>query len=100
MAAMALVLKDIPRENIMFIQYPGRTGVGGIYAGKVAPLTDLADLLFTTIRKDKPFKLAKDATGVGSEVKGNAKPTGSGKILSGLQGQSAAQETCSVSYAY
>ena len=100
MAAMALVLKDIPRENIMFVQYPSRTGVGGVYAGKVAPLTDVAKELFTTIRKDKPFKLAKDATGVGSEVKGKAKSTGSGKVLQGVQGQSAAQNTCSVSYAF
>jgi len=100
MAAMALVLKDIPRENIMFIQYPGRTGVGGVYAGKVAPITELADLLFKTIRKDKPFRLAKDATGIGSEVKGKAKTTGSGKVLKGIQGQSAAQNTCSVSYAF
>lgn len=100
MVAMALVLKDIPRENIMFIQYPGTTGVGGVYAGKVAPRVELADLLFKTIRKDKPFRLAKDATGVGSEVKGKAKATGSGKVLEGIQGQSAAQTTCSVSYAF
>lgn len=100
MAAMAMVLKDIPRENIIFIQYPGTTGVGGVYAGKVAPLTDLANLLFTTIRKDKPFRLDKDATGVGSEVKGKPQTTGSGKVLSGIKGQSAAQNTCSVSYAF
>jgi len=100
MAAMALVLKDIPRENIMFVQYPGRTGVGGVYAGKVAPIPELADLLFTTIRQDKPFKLAKDSTGIGSEVQGKPKPTGKGKVLGGIQGQSAAQNTCSVSYAF
>ncbi len=100
MAAMALVLKDIPRENIMFVQYPGRTGVGGVYAGKVAPIPELADLLFTTIRQDKPFKLAKDSTGIGSEVQGKPKPTGTGKVLGGIQGQSAAQNTCSVSYAF
>lgn len=104
MAAMALVLKDIPRENIIFVQYPGTTGVGGVYAGKVAPLTDLANQLFTTIRKDRPFRLDKDATGVGSEIKGNSKSKseseGSGKVLKGIKGQSASQNTCSVSYAY
>lgn len=100
MTAMALVLKDIPRENILFVQYPSTTGVGGVYAGKVAPLTDLANTLFSTIRKDKPFRLDKDATGVGSEIKGKAKKTGAGKLLSGIKGQSAAQNTCSVSYAY
>jgi LCP family protein required for cell wall assembly len=100
MVAMALVLKDIPRENILFIQYPSTTGVGGVYAGKVAPLTDLANTLFSSIRKDKPFRLDKDATGVGSEVKGKSKKTGSGKLLPGIKGQSAAQNTCSVSYAF
>jgi LCP family protein required for cell wall assembly len=100
MAAMALVLKDIPRENILFVQYPGTTGVGGVYAGKVAPLTDLANTLFAAIRKDKPFRLEKDATGVGSEIKGKAKKTGSGKLLPGIKGQSAGQNTCSVSYAF
>jgi hypothetical protein len=74
--------------------------VGGVYAGKVAPIPELADLLFTTIRKDKPFKLAKDSTGIGSEVQGKPKPTGTGKVLGGIQGQSAAQNTCSVSYAF
>ena len=100
MVAMALVLKDIPRENINFIQYPGTTGVGGVYTGKVAPLTDLANTLFDTIRHDRPFRLDKDATGVGSEIKGKTSATGSGKILHGIKGQSAAQSTCSVSYAF
>jgi hypothetical protein len=100
MVAMALVLKDIPREDINFIQYPGTTGVGGVYAGKVAPLTDLANMLFDTIRHDKPFRLDKDATGVGSEINGKSSATGSGKILHGIMGQSAAQSTCSVSYAF
>jgi hypothetical protein len=100
MAAMALVLKDIPRDNIIFVQYPGTTGVGGVYAGKVAPLTDLANELFTMIRKDRPFQLDKDATGVGSEIKGKPKSGGSGKVLKGIKGQSAAQNTCSVSYAF
>lgn len=100
MAAMALVLKDIPRENIIFVQYPGTTGVGGVYSGKVAPLTDLANQLFSAIRKDKPFRLDKDATGVGSEIKGKPDGTGKGQLISGIKGQTAAQNTCSVSYAF
>ena len=107
MVAMALVLKDIPRENIMFVQYPSTTGLGGVYAGKVAPLPDLAGSLFTAILNDLPFRLDKDATGVGSEIDAsdvgseiddNGDQTGSGEILSGIKGQSAAQNTCSVSY--
>ena len=107
MAAMALVLKDIPRENIMFVQYPSMTGLGGVYAGKVAPVRDLAETLFAAIREDTPFRLDKDATGVGSEIDATdveseiddkTQKKGSGEILSGVQGQSAAQNTCSVSY--
>ncbi len=106
MVAMALVLKDIPRENIMFVQYPSTTGLGGVYAGKVAPLPDLADALFTAIINDAPFRLDKDSTGVGSEIEATdieseiedkAEQTESGEVLSGIKGQSAAQNTCSVS---
>ncbi len=109
MVAMAMVLKEIPRENIVFVQYPSTTGLGGVYAGKVAPLPELADALFTAIVNDQPFQLDKDATGVGSEIEAqpgdseidpNAEQTGSGPILTGVKGQSAAQNTCSVSYNY
>jgi len=100
MVAMAMVLKEIPRENIIFVQYPSTTGLGGVYAGKVAPLPDLADALFTAIINDQPFRLDKDATGIGSEIEGKPERTGSGPILSGIKGQSAAQNTCSVSYVF
>jgi LCP family protein required for cell wall assembly len=98
MVAMALVLKDIPRENIIFAQYPGTTGVGGIYTGKVAPLTDIANQLFSLIRKDKPFRLATDSTGPGSTLKGKTTAKTKGVLLPGVHGQTAAQNTCSVSY--
>jgi len=52
MVAMAMVLKEIPREDIVFVQYPGAAGTGGVYAGKVAPLPELADALFTAILND------------------------------------------------
>jgi len=109
MVAMAMVLKEIPREDIVFVQYPSTTGLGGVYAGKVAPLPELADALFTAILNDQPFQLDKDATGVGSEldpassgseIDDKAEQTGSGPILTGIKGQSAAQNTCSVSYNY
>lgn len=101
MVAIALVLKDIPRENITFVQYPGTTGVGGVYKSKVAPLTALADQLFSALKKDKPFQLDGDATGVGSTVTGEAPDPNStaepeGKVISGLKGQSASQVTCAV----
>ena len=39
LVSIALVLKNIPLENIVFVQYPGTTGGTGIYAGKVQPIT-------------------------------------------------------------
>lgn len=105
MVAIALVLKDIPRENITFVQYPGTTGVGGVYKKKVAPLTALADTLFKALKNDTPFRLDGDATGVGSTVTGAAPDPEStaepeGKVISGLKGQSAGQITCAVSNKY
>lgn len=103
LVSIALVLKDIPRENIVFVQYPGTTGVGGVYAGKVAPLTALADKLINLVKNDLPFQLDGDATGVGSTVTGDAPDptatataTPTGDVLKGVKGQSAGQVTCAV----
>lgn len=105
MVAIALVLKDIPRDNITFVQYPGTTGVGGVYKGKVAPLTTLADQLFELLKNDEPFLLDGDATGVGSSISedtpdGSATADPEGEVLAGLQGQTAGQVTCAVSNKY
>jgi LCP family protein required for cell wall assembly len=118
MAAMALVLKDIPRDRITFVQYPGTTGLGGIYENKVAPLTTLADELFAAIASDAEFSLDENATGVGSTLEGDTatpSPTATSTpsptvttsgtptptatddgVLHGIQGQTADQKTCSV----
>lgn len=105
MVAVALVLKDIPRENIMFVQYPGTTGVGGVYKHKVAPLTALAAKLFKAIKEDAPFQLDGDATGIGAALTGDAPDPNStakpeGKVIKGLKGQSAGQITCAVANRY
>ena len=72
---VALVLKSIPLENIVFVQYPGKTGGTGIYAGKVQPQTSIANALFTAIKADQPIGLdanaLKDAHG-GSTLDTNA----------------------------
>jgi LCP family protein required for cell wall assembly len=116
LVAIAQSLKDIPIERIVFVQYPGITGVGGVYAGKVAPVTAKADALFDLIRADEPFTLS-DTTNIGSvadpnapvavapvagadiAVDGAASPVESGTSalaeLSGVAGQSAADYTCS-----
>jgi LCP family protein required for cell wall assembly len=72
MASIALALKDIPLENVTFVQYPGTTGVGGVYEGKVSPIKAKADALFAKIRADEPFTLATVGDDRGSVVDPNA----------------------------
>jgi LCP family protein required for cell wall assembly len=113
MIAIAQALKNIPVSSIQFVQYPGTTGEGGIYSGKVAPVPGLANQLFSLIRADKPFTLGSQGNNRGSEVSKTAYPSatpapgatsssapttttgGSATVLNGLVGQSAAQYTCS-----
>lgn len=125
MAAIAGALKDIPLENIVFAQYPGTTAVGGVYAGKVAPIKAQADQLFAAIKADTPFSLAEVGDGVGSVADPNAPPAPTPSapttaatdaatesptdastaapptaepepVLQGIRGQSASDRTCSV----
>jgi LCP family protein required for cell wall assembly len=123
MVAMAQVLKKLPLDRIMFVQYPGTTGGTGIYANKVSPDLYRATALFDLIKADKPFSLQQGDTGRGSVSDPNApkptpsSPTGSASpapsgsptpsqptvpnetagpdLLEGVQGQSAADYTCS-----
>lgn len=129
MVSMAQALRSIPTENIVFVQYPGRTGGTGVYAGKVQPIVSAADALFSRIRADERFTLEAGNTGIGSTVNPNAPAAGptpeptptevavpkNGKVvpeveptlepvvpeapagvLPGVQGQTAADYTCSV----
>jgi LCP family protein required for cell wall assembly len=124
LVSVALVLKNIPLENIVFVQYPGRTGGTGIYSGKVQPIPALANQLMAAIKADQPIGLdanaLKDAHG-GSTIDPNAPtatptptPTKKGStasataapddlssappatVIPGLKGQSAATYTCTV----
>ena len=67
MVSIAMALKDIPLENVVFVQYPGTTGGEGIYAGKVQPDQAAADVLFSAIQADQPVALS-GGTGRGSVV--------------------------------
>lgn len=117
LVSIALVLKDIPLENIAMVQYPGRTGGTGIYAGKVQPITSTANALFDAIRNDVPIGLDTNAVGAngGSALDPNAPapttpdlgttpdpsatpdtPASDAQVIGGLKGQTAAQYTCSV----
>lgn len=72
MVSMALALRNVPIENITFVQYPGRTGGTGVYAGKVQPIASQAEALFNKIKADEPFVLEAGNTGIGSELNPNA----------------------------
>jgi LCP family protein required for cell wall assembly len=117
MVSMALVLKDIPTENITFVQYPGTTGGTGVYLGKVQPIVSQAAALFDKIRNDASFLLEEGETGVGSTLDPNApapattpapttsagptvpplEPEQPAEVLAGVKGQTAADYTCAVS---
>jgi LCP family protein required for cell wall assembly len=113
MASLALVLRGIPLDRITFVQYPGTTGLGGVYEGKVAPLKDIAAVLFAKIKADDPFSI-DSGTGRGSvadpsapvtpapAASGSPAPSSSASAttppvdaISGVLGQTAADYTCS-----
>ena len=110
LASMARVFSNMDLKNVKFVQYPSTTGVGGIYEGKVAPIERKAEELFQLIRADQQFDLKEGSTGRGSVLNPDAPetpetpevPPADGvappedvTVISGLQGQSAADHTCS-----
>jgi LCP family protein required for cell wall assembly len=66
MASMALALKDIPLDEVRFLQYPGTTAGTGVYAGKVQPLKADGDQLMQLLRTDAPFEVEAGNTGLGA----------------------------------
>jgi LCP family protein required for cell wall assembly len=119
LASIALVLKNIPLENIVMVQYPSKTGGTGIFAGKVQPVTSVANALFAAIKADQPIGLDENSlegAHGGSTIDPNAPtttpstpaadpsaaptiapdPGPEAVVIAGVKGQSAAQYTCSV----
>lgn len=119
LVSIALVLKDIPLENIAMVQYPSTTGGTGIYLGKVQPIVSTATALFDAIKADKPIALDANSVGAngGSQLDPNAPKPGKDdteatpdpsatpeeagpkpQLIPGLKGQTADQYTCSVAF--
>ncbi|MBK5237851.1 MAG: LCP family protein [Actinomycetales bacterium] len=71
MVSIAMAMKDIPLDSIVFVQYPGTTGGVGVYSGKVQPNVAAAEALFGAILADQPVGLS-GTTGQGSVVDPNA----------------------------
>jgi LCP family protein required for cell wall assembly len=120
MVSIAMALRGIPLDRIVFVQYPGATGGQGIYLGKVQPKVAAAEELFAAILADQPIALGGE-TGAGSVKSGQIatdpvptaapRPTGTSTavptappaevlpppvVLSGqVLGQNAGEVTCS-----
>ena len=113
LVSMALVFKDLPLENVTFVQYPA--GTSSTEAGRVVPITARADELFAKIAADQPVGL-EGVSGVGTvadpaavappvapapDPAATSTPTAAPvaappvETIQGLTGQTAADRTCS-----
>ena len=113
MVSLALTLKDVDLNNIVFVQYPSEEDPDDV--NKVVPAQYLADAMFAKIVADQPFTLGADSTTTGSTVvedpaapvepapdattapDATAAPTTdptAPEVIEGLKGQTAAQQTC------
>ncbi|WP_241979762.1 LCP family protein [Cryobacterium suzukii] len=107
MVSMALALKDIDLDRMLFVQYPGTTGDSN-YPGKVVPAEALAAEIFTKLSADQPFTLpgttsaqepTTDApvpveTSTPSVDTAVPAPAPTVEALNGLTGQTAQDESC------
>ncbi|KAF2414696.1 transcriptional regulator [Microbacterium sp. B35-04] len=72
MVQIAMAVKDVPYEDIVFVQYPTRY-VGGATSSRVMPVKDAATVLFDALKANQPLTLTGDASqGYGVEVTGEA----------------------------
>lgn len=65
MVSMAQALRNIPDENIVFVQFPVLDAPEG-YSGKVVPDWTLAGALLTKVQNDELYVLGDDSIGRGS----------------------------------
>jgi LCP family protein required for cell wall assembly len=72
MVQIAMAVKDVPYEDIVFVQYPTQYASGD-GASRVMPVRDAADALFAALAANQPLTLTGDASqGYGVEVTGEA----------------------------
>jgi len=72
MVQIAMAVKDVPYEDIVFVQYPTRYA-SGAGASRVMPVADAAKVLFDALKANQPLTLTGDASqGYGVEVTGEA----------------------------
>ena len=109
MVSMAMALKDLDLERLVFVQYPGTTDDPN-YPGKVVPTQYLADELFGKIAADVPFSLTPAVPAEepveaappvdapeGTVPEGTVPPEAveaSPEAIDGLTGRTAGDESC------
>jgi len=104
MASMALTLKDLDLDKLVFAQFPVVEDPNN--SNKVVPNEDLAALLMGKIAADQPFTLGADslstavtadpAVPVETPDAAATPPTTAPEVIEGVTGQLASQQTCSV----
>jgi LCP family protein required for cell wall assembly len=110
-ASIAIALKNVDLDNVVFVQYPNGLGTVGGQSG-VLPIKSAANVLFAALKADQPIEVT-GSTGSGSKLDPNAPPpaattpspgasadppaddTPKVQLPSVVQGQTAAQQTCS-----
>jgi len=75
MVSSASALKDVELEKMTFLQVPSRGGLPAPYSGRVAPVYEQANILFTKLQNDEPIIIKKANTGSGAVVDPSASPT-------------------------
>ena len=75
MVAIASALKDVQLDKMTFLQVPSRGGLPAPYSGRVAPVYEQANILFTKLQNDEPIIIKKANTGSGAVVDPSASPT-------------------------
>jgi LCP family protein required for cell wall assembly len=108
LVSMALAVKDINFEDIVFVQYPGSYGSAAGQNG-VLPIRSAAEILFTALKNDQPVSLTgKTGDGTTTDPTATTPPNPAGStppsgattsapgvaLPSSATGQTAAQATC------
>jgi LCP family protein required for cell wall assembly len=75
MVAIASALKDVQLDKMTFLQVPSRGGLPAPYSGRVAPVYEQANILFSKLQNDEPIIIKKPNTGSGAVVDPSASPT-------------------------
>jgi LCP family protein required for cell wall assembly len=121
MVSMALAIKDLDLDRLVFVQYPAVDDPA--YPGKVVPAPELAGTMFAKIAADEPFALTADppapvpsvtdppadapatppatdaATDAATDTATAAPPPAPApEVIDGLTGRTAADESCAAAY--